>query len=427
MTIPKFSSPKAPLFTLILALLLSSLSCANTQRIKREEEPVERPPRKSLDSLSRLLFTLHGNTRKDDALAKSCQEAWSSIDRDKRARLWILDDPSPIALIHSDQAFLSRGLIGLIGRRSLAVDRQPFEPGRALIALMAHMQAHLELHGQDGLLKVAADCSLEKEREQALKEGRLKVRKVSRLARSIRAYRRDTWPSKLCREADARALKILESQSIPGESLVEAYRALVPEEKLFGSDGASSIFKDRHPISSGELQALQESLKARPTGLSGKQVARGRKLGALAQNEGKKVGLARLWQRSRVYERRGLEKEALDKTKAGLKRSPKNPSLLSRLGRLSMALKREEEGEIYLRRALSVDPEHVPARVELAKLFLSRGWLEAAETDLRVAAELCPLYGPLYTVKAELERKKKSEAWSDFQAIGLALGHPFSK
>lgn len=412
---------------LVLTLFLG-LSCATPNPRKNlDPEPEQSLAIKQLDPLSRLLMTLHGSSPKDDALRKSCREAWKSLDQAKRSKIWIVDDPSPIAIVHSEQAFLSRGLLGLIGRRSLAVDRQPFEPGRAIMALMAHMQAHLELHGQEGLIKVGAKCAVSREKEKALRGASLPVRTVSRLARSIRSFQRGSWPEKLCRQADARALEILEDQAIPGESLVEAYSALIPEERFFGSNGASSVFKDRHPISPAALKALKEKLQARRTELSGRQVARGRNLGLRAQSEGRKAEFGRLWQRARVYERRGLEKEALEKTKLALNLSPRNVPLLTRYGRLSLVLKKDQEGEIYLRRALSVNPEYVPARVELAKLFLSRGWLEAAQTDLRVGVELSPLYGPLYTVKAQVERQKKSELWSDYEAIGIALGHPFLK
>ncbi|MDF1662157.1 MAG: hypothetical protein P1V97_10315 [Planctomycetota bacterium] len=425
---PHFKPSLGSRFLILLLTLLPCLSCTSQKAGRNPEpEPEQIPVIKQLDSLSRLLMTLHGRSRKDDALSRSCRDAWKSLDQRKTSKIWILNDPSPIALIHSEQVFFSRGLMGLIGRRSLAIDRQPFEPGRAIMALMAHMQAHLELHGKEGLLKVGGQCALSWEKEQALRAASVPVRTVSRLARSIRSFRSGSWPEDLCRQADTRALEILESQAIPGESLVEAYSALIPEEAMFGSNGASSVFKDRHPISPAALKALKERLKAGRSELSGRQIAKGRNLGLRAQNEGKRAELGRLWQRARVYERRGLKKEALEKTALGLRISPRNVALLTRFARLSLALKKDEDGEVYLRRALSIEPEYVPARVELAKLFLSRGWLEAAEADLRVGVELSPLYGPLYTVKAQVERQKKSESWGDYEAIGIALGHPFLK
>jgi tetratricopeptide (TPR) repeat protein len=371
----------------------------------------------SLNGFSRSLVALHGGLSKPDALSKECKEAWDSLPSNSNAELFIIDDIAPLAFIRSKTVFISHGLISLLGRRSLDVERKPFEPGRGLLALMAHMKAHLELHSEAGLLKDSKEGELDKNQESQLIKGALKLRTASQFARRFRNYRAGCWPVKLCTQADQRAMEILAARGIPKDSLVEAYRALLPIEPLFGSGGERSIFVDRHVVTNQRLTTLTKHMEGSGEALTARQVSRGQALGRRAQN------LRKLWKaelsfrRALAYERRGFAKEAREKAILALKTLPQNVALLTCYGRLSLSLEKEQEGEIFLRRALSINPEYIPARIALADLFLKRSWLEAADSDLELALQLAPFFGAVYGVKARLEAHKKSLEAADYQAL----------
>lgn len=136
------------------------------------------------------------------------------------------------------------------------------------------------------------------------------------------------------------------------------------------------------------------------------------------------VHLAGAYEALRQYDEAVKQyEEAIQKVK-GL-RLPENPTLHYRLGALFLKQRSEAKGEKELRRALEIDDKHVPARLRLAALELSRGNFKEALRQAKAVTRFAGkspearfLVGLIYSasarrpdsdIKAEIAKRRETQ------------------
>ena len=405
--------------------------------------PTPRPASESERLVAAHIAAGLGGPRPPDALGAACRDALARIEARieagetrlearsesrKRARgarrplrLILLEEPRPVGLVTPGHILISRGLFSVLARRSLAVDRAPFDRGRVALTLLVWLRAHHEIVAPELRRRLELDAAT----LEGLRRGRLPGSTAGRLRRRLRSVETARWSDAILRRTRDRAVAILARLGLPASDLLAARDALLPPEPRTETRGLT--FASRFRLDGPVPAELEQQLAARgPVPLAPAAARRGRELARLARREvSPRADAARLRAEARV--RRGAFAAALDDAREAAGRRPADAAALALLGEITLALGQTVDAASALRRALLLQPDHARARLTRARMDLRDGRLAAARRQAEDLLRDHPLMAEVHALLAAIAAAEGRDAEPRRRlaaALGAALGAP---
>lgn len=386
---------------LALALFLTACAGPRLQKAARPPRPLLRDSPARL-ALARAIAEDFGGPLPSSSLRATAKQLCSRL-AGRPVEVWLLDDPRAIALNLPARILVSRGLLELLSRRADELSRRPYDPGRALLGLFAHLVAHWEW----GDASLAPELlALGDDLPASFAEAQVGEENLARVERCLAKLRRIGPSQRDCAEADARALILLRRAGVPETALLTGASALLPEDGL--SLGTPTSFVHRHHLSPQRLTVLQAEAPRRP--LPAGAASRGDSLAQLLQGRSQRSESDRLLVRAQQLAAKSQRSAALVYARRAVAASPANVGALGLLSKLLAETGHAPEAERYARRAVMLGPSSLRARLALARVYLDQGLTGAAERELAQATSLCPLSATAHQLLARAHAAEPARA-----------------